>query len=104
MSRADEVIERLQARIAELELGDYLAQAMTELEELRAQVEAMRGQVEGLKDVLAGAYAWMEDATSKVLYPIALHETGCVAMEAEGLGSCTPDLFKSIDAALQAKP
>lgn len=74
-----------------------------ERDQLRAQVEAMLGQVEGLKDVLAGAHAWMEDATSKVLYPIALHGTDRVAMEAEGLGSCTPDLFRSIDAALQAQ-
>jgi hypothetical protein len=69
---------------------------------LLAERAELKRQVEGLKDTLAGASIWMKDVTDKVLYPVSLNGSDYVARTAEGLGSCTPDLFKTIDAAMQA--
>ena len=69
---------------------------------LLAERAELKRQVEGLKDTLAGASMWMKDVTDKVLYPVSLGGSDYVARTAEGLGSCTPELFKTIDAAMQA--
>jgi hypothetical protein len=68
---------------------------------LEGEVARLKGQIEGLKDTIAGAGMWIRDVTDVVLLPLSREVQGGLGAEADGFGGHTPELLRSIDAALR---
>ena len=74
-----------------------------EMKRLEGEVARLKGQIEGLKDTIAGAEMWIRDVTDVVLFPLSREVQGGLGAEADGFGGHTPELLRSIDAALRGK-